>query len=75
MFSADSLIQMLYMLPALVISIAIHEFFHAYVAYKLGDKSQKYYGRLTLDPIAHIDLFGLISFAFFHIGWGKTCNG
>lgn len=62
---------MLYMLPALVISIAIHEFCHAYVAYKLGDKSQKYYGRLTLDPFAHIDIFGLISFALVHIGWGK----
>lgn len=70
-FTRDGLIQFLYMLPALLISLSIHEYAHAYTAYKLGDKSQKYLGRLTLDPFAHIDWFGFISIALIGIGWGK----
>lgn len=70
-FTKNGLIQFLYMLPALLISLSVHEYFHAHVAYKLGDKSQKYFGRLTLDPFAHIDWFGLISIMLIGIGWGK----
>lgn len=70
-FTKEGLIQFLYMLPALLISLSVHEFAHAYVAYKLGDKSQKYYGRLTLDPFVHIDWFGFISIMLIGIGWGK----
>lgn len=70
-FTKEGLIQFLYMLPALLISLSIHEYAHAYTAYKFGDKSQKYLGRLTLDPFAHIDWFGFISIALIGIGWGK----
>ncbi len=70
-FSKDGLISFLYMLPALLISLSIHELAHSFVAYKLGDKSQKLQGRLTLDPFAHIDWFGFISIALIGIGWGK----
>jgi Zn-dependent protease len=70
-FSKEGLISFLYVLPALLISLAIHEFAHAFVAYKLGDKSQKAMGRLTLDPFAHIDLFGFICIALVGFGWGK----
>lgn len=44
----------------LLISISIHEFSHGWVAYKLGDNTAKYSGRLTLNPLAHIDLIGTI---------------
>ena len=70
-FTRNGLIEFLYTLPALLISLTIHEFAHAYTAYKLGDKSQKALGRLSLDPISHIDPFGFICIALFGFGWGK----
>lgn len=70
-FTREGLISFLYFLPALLLSIAIHEFGHALVAYKLGDRSQKAQGRLTLSPFKHIDLVGFICIALFGIGWGK----
>lgn len=70
-FSPEGLIQFLYFLPALLLSLSIHEFGHAVTAYKLGDNSQKALGRLTLSPFAHIDWFGFISIALIGIGWGK----
>lgn len=70
-FTAQGIIDILYSLPAILIAISVHEFSHAFVAYKLGDKNQKYMGRLTLDPFAHIDLFGLICMMLLKFGWGK----
>lgn len=70
-FTREGLIEFLYFLPALLLSLAIHEFGHAFVAYKLGDRSQKYLGRLTLSPFAHIDWFGFLAIALIGIGWGK----
>lgn len=70
-FSREGLISFLVMLPALLISLSIHEFAHAWVAYKLGDISQKIRGRLTLNPFNHIDLFGFISIMLLGVGWGK----
>lgn len=70
-FTREGLIQFLYFLPALLLSLSIHEFGHAIVAYKLGDASQKERGRLTLSPFAHIDWFGFLSIALIGIGWGK----
>ncbi len=46
--------------PFLLISVSVHEFFHGWVAYKLGDNTAKYSGRLTLNPLAHIDPIGTI---------------
>ena len=61
----------LYFLPALLIALSVHEFAHAYVAYKLGDRSQKALGRLTISPLAHIDPIGFIFMLIFKFGWGK----
>ncbi|MDA1354455.1 MAG: site-2 protease family protein [bacterium] len=66
-------------LLALAIAVVIHEVAHGYVAYKLGDDTAKRQGRLTLNPIPHIDLFGtiivplllLFSGSGFLIGWAK----
>lgn len=49
----------------------IHECAHAYTAYKLGDGTARFNGRLTLNPLAHLDLFGSIAFIVFGFGWGK----
>lgn len=70
-FTRQGFIDFLYFLPALLISLAIHEFSHAFVAYKLGDRSQKAAGRLTLAPFAHVDWMGFLSIALIGIGWGK----
>lgn len=67
----DGFIQFLYFLPALLISLSIHEFGHAVTAYKLGDKSQKALGRLSLAPFAHIDWMGFLAIVLFGFGWGK----
>lgn len=70
-FSKEGLITFLYTLPALVLSLSIHEYAHAWVAYKLGDISQKIRGRLTLNPLAHIDPIGFIAIMLIGVGWGK----
>ena len=58
-------------LPAILIVITVHEYFHGYVAYRLGDPTAKFAGRLTLNPIKHIDIFGFIAFLVFRFGWAK----
>lgn len=63
--------ETLYYLPALLIALSVHEAAHAYTAYKLGDKSQKAMGRLSLSPLAHIDPIGFIFMLVFKFGWGK----
>ncbi len=56
---------------AILYAITIHEFFHAWTANKLGDPTAKMQGRLTLNPIAHLDPIGTICFVIAHFGWGK----
>lgn len=74
----EKLISFLIFLPLFFISIAVHEFAHAIFAAKYGDDTAKNLGRLTLNPIKHLDLVGsvvmpLMSFAsgFLIIGWAK----
>lgn len=62
----------------LIFSVSAHELFHGWTAYKLGDPTAKYMGRLTLNPLAHIDPFGTIIFPFlmflctgFAFAWAK----
>ena len=70
-FSKEGLISFLYTLPALLFCLSVHAFAHAYTAYKLGDRTQKAMGRLTLNPFSHIDIAGFICIALFGFGWGK----
>lgn len=70
-FTRDGFLEVLYFIPALLLSLSIHEFGHSLVAYKLGDRSQKALGRLTLSPFAHIDPLGFIFILLFRFGWGK----
>ena len=56
---------------AILIAIAIHEWAHAFAAYKLGDPTAKYDGRLTVNPIAHLDPIGTVLFLPVGFGWGK----
>ena len=65
------IVQLIIQLPILLISLTIHEFSHGYVAYILGDDTAKRAGRLTLNPISHIDPIGLIMLFIARIGWAK----
>lgn len=56
----DFLKDLLIFVPGLIIGVVFHEYSHGYIAYRSGDSTAKSYGRLTLNPLAHIDLFGTI---------------
>lgn len=65
------LIRALTSLPGIVIAMVIHEWAHARVAYALGDYTPRMMGRLTLNPMAHVDLIGLLMLFVVHFGWAK----
>ncbi len=65
------IIDKLLLLPGLLIGLSVHEFAHAYVAYRLGDDSQRFQGRLTLNPIKHIDPMGFLLLMLLGFGWAK----
>ena len=66
----DWIADKLMLLPAIVIGLSCHEFAHAFVAYKMGDNTPKLQGRVTLNPLAHIDWVGLAALFFCGFGWG-----
>ncbi len=55
----------------MLLAFTIHEFAHAWVTDKLGDPTPRYLKRLTLNPLRHIDLLGLLALIIFRVGWGK----
>ena len=61
----------LILILALVFSLSFHEFAHAYVAYKLGDNTAAYQGRLTLNPLVHLDPIGSLMLLFIGFGYAK----
>jgi len=63
--------SIIYTIVALIIAITIHEATHAWTALKLGDPTAKLNGRLTLNPLAHLDPIGTIMLFIVHFGWGK----
>ncbi|MFH0912630.1 MAG: site-2 protease family protein [Patescibacteria group bacterium] len=62
---------MVYLLVALVVAITVHEFSHAWIATLLGDATARLSGRLTLNPLAHLDPVGSIVLLIAGFGWGK----
>lgn len=70
-FSSETLFFVTAFLLAILFSISIHEFAHAFVANKMGDDTAKRLGRYTVNPIAHLDPFGTLSFVLFGFGWAK----
>ena len=69
-----SILDLLLTIPGLLIAITFHEFAHAFVADKLGDDTPRRQGRLTLNPLAHLDPFGCLMLLFLGIGWGKPVS-
>jgi Zn-dependent protease len=66
-FDAD----MIFRIPALLIALTVHEYAHARVAVALGDPTPRFMGRLTLNPVAHLDPIGLLMLWLFKFGWAK----
>lgn len=73
MFGPEFLQAAIIGLPVILLSLTVHEFFHAWTAHKFGDDTAKNLGRMSLNPIVHIDLMGLIVMvlAQFRFGWAK----
>lgn len=61
----------IFSIPSFLIASTVHEFAHAYTAYKLGDLTAKINGRMTLNPLAHIDPVGALMMIFARFGWSK----
>ncbi len=68
----NTILQIIILAPPILLAITFHEFCHGYVAYRLGDPTAKMAGRLTLNPLRHLDLMGtLVFFMTRMIGWAK----
>ena len=67
----SALLSLLLSAPGVLIAITFHEYAHGYVAYKLGDDTAKNQGRLSLNPLAHLDPIGTMLLLVAGFGWGK----
>lgn len=70
-FSMEMLLALLLIIPALLFSISIHEWAHAFAAYRQGDSFAKFSGRLTLNPLRHLDPIGFLAILLVGFGWAK----
>ncbi len=64
-------LHFLLLAPSILLGLTLHEFAHGFVATVLGDPTPRQQGRLTLNPLAHLDLFGTIMLFVVHFGWAK----
>jgi len=69
--SNETIIGLLMHAPIVIFSLTIHEFAHAFAAYRMGDPTAARLGRMTLNPLAHLDPIGTICLFFAPIGWAK----
>jgi len=64
-------VYLLILLPAVILTLSFHEFAHAFTAVKLGDNTPRITGRYTINPLAHLDVFGFLCMLFTGFGWAK----
>ena len=69
--NTDILLNKILMLPGIIIGLSFHEFAHAWVSDKLGDPTPRRQGRVTINPLAHIDWIGFLALLLVGFGWGK----
>lgn len=65
------ILEFLLRIPIVLLSLSVHEAAHGYVAYKLGDPTAHNLGRLSLNPLKHLDPIGALCMVFFRFGWAK----
>ena len=70
-FNGMTIEQAILLIPPLLFALCFHEFSHAYMAYRLGDNTATRMGRLTLNPMAHLDPIGSLMILFVGFGWAK----
>lgn len=70
-FLIEQLRVMIYVAPAILFAVVLHEYAHGRVSTWLGDLTPKASGRLSLNPFRHLDLWGTLCLLFFHVGWAK----
>ena len=63
--------QLACLIPVVLLSLTLHEWGHAYAAYRCGDETARNMGRMTLNPFAHLDPIGFVSMLLFGFGWAK----
>ncbi len=63
--------KIIYVVPAVLIALSLHEFAHGWASYMLGDPTPKVQGRLSINPFQHLDLVGTLLLFFFGFGWAK----
>ncbi len=68
---SPAFLEFLLWFPAVVVALTVHEFAHAFVADRLGDPTARAQGRVTLNPLSHLDLVGTILLVVMHFGWGR----
>lgn len=66
-----NILSLILSIPGLLIALTFHEFAHGYAAYRMGDNTARYSGRLSLNPLDHLDIWGTLCLLFFHFGWAK----
>ena len=69
--NADYILTKILMLPGIIIGLSFHEFAHAWVSDRLGDPTPRRQGRVTVNPLAHIDWIGFLALLLVGFGWGK----
>ena len=69
--SSETIYWILFAVPTILMASTVHEYAHGWAAFKLGDPTAKAAGRLTLNPLKHIDPVGAISMILFRFGWSK----
>ena len=69
--STTQILQLILAIPCIMIALSFHEAAHGYAAYKMGDPTARNLGRLTVNPIKHLDLFGTLMMLFVGYGWAK----
>ena len=68
---SDQIIELLFVIPCVLLALTVHEVAHGYMAFRLGDPTARNLGRLTLNPLKHLDPIGTICMIFFHFGWAR----
>lgn len=69
--TSETIYWIIFAVPSILIASTVHEYSHGWAAYKLGDPTAKAEGRLTLNPLKHIDPIGAICMVLFRFGWSK----
>lgn len=67
----DKIIDLLFVIPCVLFALTVHEVSHGYMAYRLGDPTARNMGRLTLNPLKHLDPIGALCMVLFHFGWAR----